>query len=57
MQKSGGEFCDGCEEEVGFGGAETFFGREGAEDGDGGADAGAASHLQIFGRVAHIDRV
>jgi hypothetical protein len=55
MQKGGGEFGDGFEEKVGFGGAEAFFSGERAEDSDGGADAGAAGHLQVFGRVAYVD--
>ena len=38
-----------------MGGAEAFFCGEGAEDGDGGADAGAAGHLQVFGGVAYVD--
>ena len=57
MEKGGGEFGDGFEEEVGFGGAEAFFGGKRAEDGDGGAHAGAASHLQVFGGVAYINGV
>src|SRR5258707_4847497 len=55
MQKGGGELCDGIEEDVGFCGAKAFFGGEGAEDGDGGADADAASHLQVFWRVAYVN--
>ena len=42
--KSGGEFGDGGEEEVGLGGAEASFRWERAEDGYC-ADAGAARHL------------
>jgi len=57
LKKGGGEFGDGFEEEVGFGGAQAFFCGERAEDGDGGADAGTASHLQVFGRVAYVDGV
>ena len=57
LGEGGGEFGDGFQEEVGFGGTEAFFGGERAEDGDGGAHAGAASHLQVFGGVAHIDGV
>jgi hypothetical protein len=53
--KGGGEFVDGIEEEVGFCGAQAFFGGEGAEDGDGGADAGAAGHFEVFWRVADVD--
>ena len=48
---------DGFKEGVGFGGAEALFGGEGAEDGDGGAYAGAAGHLEVFGGVADIDGV
>ena len=55
MEEGGGEFSDGFEEEVGLGGAEAFFGGEGAENGDGGAYTGAAGHLQVFGRVAYIN--
>ena len=54
-EEGGGEFVDGIEKEIGFGGAEAFFRGEGAEDGDGGADAGAAGHLEVFGRVADVD--
>jgi hypothetical protein len=57
LQQSGGKFCDGCEEEVGFGGAKTLFCGKRAEDGDGCMDAGAAGHLQIFWRVAYEDGV
>ncbi len=57
LKQSGGEFCNGCEEEVGFGGAKTLFCGKGAEDGDGCTDAGAAGHLQIFWRVAYVDGV
>lgn len=53
--EGGGEFADGSEEEVGFGGTEAFFGRERAEDGDGGADSRTARHLEVFGRVADVD--
>src|ERR1700739_3454290 len=52
MQKGAGKFDDGFEEEVGLGGAEAFFGGEGAENGDSGPYAGAPSHLQVFWRVA-----
>ena len=54
-EEGGGEFCDGFEEQVGFGGAETFFCGERSQDGDGGADAGAAGHLQVFGSVAYVN--
>ena len=56
LDEGGGELGDGLQEEVGFGGTEAFFCGERAEDGDGGAYAGAASHLQVFGGVAYIDR-
>ena len=55
MVKGGGEFVDGIEEEVGICGAEAFFGGEGAEDGDGGADTGAAGHFEVFWGVAYED--
>jgi hypothetical protein len=55
LDEGGGEFGDGFQEEVGFGGTEAFFCGERAEDGDGGAYAGATSHLQVFGGVAYID--
>ena len=51
------QFGDGVEEDVGFGGAKTSFCGEGTEDGDGGAYAGAAGHLQVFGGVAHVDGI
>src|SRR5260221_7138598 len=54
-EEGGGEFVDGIEEEVGFGSAKAFFGGEGAEDGDGGADSGAASHFEVFGGVSDVD--
>src|SRR6266849_8932086 len=57
LDEGGGEFSDGFQEEVGFSGAEAFFCGERAEYGDGGAYAGAASHLQVFGGVAYIDGV
>lgn len=57
MEEGGGELEDGFEEEVGFGGAEALFGGEGAEDSDGGPYAGAAGHLEVFGRVADVDCV
>ena len=53
--ESGGEFFDGFEEDVGFGGAESFFSGKGAEDGDGRAYACAAGHLQVFWGVADVD--
>ena len=53
--ESGGEFLDGFEEDVGFGGAESFFSGKGAEDGDGRAYACAAGHLQVFWGVADVD--
>src|ERR1700758_449103 len=55
MQKGVGKFDDGFKEQVGLGGAEAFFGGEGAGDGDSGAYAGATSHLQVLGRVAYVD--
>ena len=55
--QGGGEFGDGFQEQVGFGDAETFFCGEWAEDGDGGSHSGAASHLQIFGRVADVNGI
>ncbi len=55
VEEGGGELGDGIEEEVGFGGAEAGFGGERAEDGDGGADTGAAGHLEVFWRVADVD--
>lgn len=54
LLKGGGEFVNGIEEEVGFCGAEAFFGGEGAQDGDGGADAGAAGHFEVFRGVAYV---
>src|SRR6266404_509277 len=53
--ESGGEFFDGFEEDVGFGGAESFFSGKGAEDGDSGAYAGATRHLQVFWGVTDVD--
>ena len=55
LDEGGGELGDGFQEEVGFGGAEAFFCGERTEDSDGGANAGAAGHLQVFGGVAYID--
>src|SRR5258708_39728587 len=55
MGEGGGELGDGIEEEVGVGGAKARFGGERAEDGDGGADAGAAGHLEVFRGVADVD--
>ena len=52
-----GEFGDGFQEQVGFGGAKAFFCGERAEDGDGGTHSSAASHLQIFGGVADVNGI
>ena len=54
-EQGGGEFRDGIEEEVGFGGAEALLGGERAEDGDCGADSGAAGHLEVFWGVTDVD--
>ena len=48
---------DGFEEGVGLCRAQAFFGGERAENGDSGAYAGAARHLQVFGGVADVDGV
>ena len=55
--QGGGEFGDGFQEQVGFGGPETLFCGERAEDGDGGTHSGATSHLQIFGGVADVNGI
>src|SRR5258708_15492268 len=55
VDEGGGELGDGIEEEVGIGGAEPGFGGEGAEDGDGGTDTGAAGHLEVLWGVADVD--
>lgn len=56
-EEGGRKFGDGFKEEVGLGGAQALLRGERAEDSDGGADAGAASHLQVFWRVTDIDRL
>lgn len=55
LLEGAGELFDGCEEGVGLGGAKAFFGGERAEDGDRGANAGAAGHFEVFGSVADVD--
>ena len=52
--ESTGKFFDGFEQDVRFGGAESLFGRKWAEDGDGGAYAGATRHFQIFWGVTDV---
>jgi len=49
LKEGGGEFGDGFEEQVRFGGAEAGFSGERSEDGDGRTYAGAAGHLEVFG--------
>lgn len=55
LLEGAGEIFDGVEEGVGFCGAKALFCGEGAENGDGGANARATSHLKVFGGVADID--
>ena len=42
------------QQEIGFGGTEAGFGRKRAEDGNG-ANPGAASHFEIFRRIADVN--
>ena len=53
--EGGGQFVDGFQEYIGFGGAEALLGGERAEDSDCCAYASAAGHLQVLGGVADID--
>ena len=57
MFEGSGKLFDGFEEGVGFRCAKAFFGGEGAENGDGGANAGASGHLEVFGSVTDVDGV
>ncbi len=57
LKEGGWEFRDGLEEEIGLGGAEALLGGERAEDGDGGAYAGAAGHLEVFRGVTDVNAV
>ena len=57
VKKRRRKFGDGLEKKVGFGRTNTLFRRKGTENGDGGANASTAGHLQIFWRVAYVDAV
>ena len=57
VEKRRRKFGDGLEKKVGFGRTKTLFRGKGTENGDGGANACAAGHLQIFRRVAYVDGV